>query len=259
MKVLYNDLSTGVPLAPSGQIFPWMWLFLYISMVVHAICHFIRRNKYQMYNWSVHSLLILYQLTLLFWPMVFASRHLWLAFGMVAFAGCIIRSVSVSASKNGYYTDRWWHWVCSDLLNVQTTWLALAALVAFSLALKDNISTIKLGDDWAALGIAGFTVITGGLALYTATTLGLLAGILSLLAILLRSAGTYSGPDTGLFDIGMNRLTNGFSIAGMCVLFLTFVPVIYMRVSGERSGNFGGKYGKVRSRAAALEDTTYEQ
>lgn len=248
MKVLYNDLATGVPLAPSGNLFAPMWGVLYGAMFFHAIFHWMSRRKNEMYNWAVHSLLIVYQLTLLFWPMVFASRHLWLAFGLTAFAACIIRSVSVSASKGDYIVsrDRWWHWVCSDLLNVQTTWLILATFVAFSLALKDNISTIKLGDDWAAGWIGVYTVFAAGLAVYTATTLGIVAAVMSLVAILVRSRGTFEGPDTSIFDIGTYRLTDGSCIVGIIVLALAIPIVFWTRMHGDRKGNFGGRYGSVR-------------
>lgn len=243
MGVLYNDLATGVPLAPSGKLFMPMWIALYACMVIHAVLHFHfggfqfclkkskRVAKYEMYNWTVHSLLILYQLTLLFWPMVFAHRNLWLAAGMVMFAGCIIRSVSVSSSKpektNGDRTAQWWHYVCADLLNVQTTWLALAGLVALTLALKDNISTITLGDDWAALWVAFFAAFACGLAFYTTTTLGLWAAGGALFAILFRSLETF--PGLGFRDYGTNQLTDSFCVASLCAVGVTFFIVLYKR------------------------------
>lgn len=230
MGKLYNDIATGVPLAPSGYLYMYLWPALYFLMVfVHAPIHWYYRADYKMYNWAVHSLLIAYQLTLLFWPMVFSHRNLWLAAGMVFFAGCIIRSVSISASKVALPKDntkkRFFLSLATETLVVQTTWLGLAALVALSLALKENISTVTLGDDWAALWIALYTVFACGLALYTKTTLGLWAAGGALFAILFRSINTFPGLDYG--DHGTNQLTDNFCIAGLCAIFATFCVVLF--------------------------------
>lgn len=244
-RVLYDDLATGVPLAPSGYLYLVVWIVIFTCQGIHALLHFLMQygffgheccdktfpiSGFKMFNWAVHSLLILYQITLALWPMAFSFQSLWLASGMVFIAACIIRSVAVSASKDksGKDSHPFIRWIYTETLVAQPAWLALATLVSATLALKTNISTITLGDDWAALWIALYVIFACGLAFYTYTLMPVIVAFGAVLSIYLRSRNTFEGDS--VFDDGTYRLTDGFCIGSFVAIGLSFVAILVYRV-----------------------------